>query len=211
MSSLNLLRIFDSVFLVAMASWLGSLLFLSFGVAPKISQALPPDQASSLVRSLFRRCYTWGAISGAIALPAVVCGPLAVPELRGPVVGLRAGLILAGILAMFYCANVLIPALDAFHGAPPDQADRAERQENRLVVLNSLVMVVGVGLLVAHAYRRPPATSGIREPTPEERRLEYERHNRAMNETNRATMRRYMKDMNFDPSAPAPPAPASDK
>lgn len=211
MSSLNLLRVFDSVFLVAMASWVGSLMFLAFGVSPGVSRALPPEQASRLLRSLFRRCYTWGAVSGAIALPAVVCGPLAVPELRGPAVGLRAGLILAGILAMFYSANILTPALAAAREAEPDQGDRAERLESRRAAINSLVLVVGVGLLVAHAYRPAPATTGIKEPTPEDLRQEYERRNRAMNEKNRATMRQYMKEMDFDPSASLPTKPAPEK
>ncbi len=183
MKAITLLHTFDSVYLVAMAAWTGSILFFSFGVAPVIFKVLKPDAAAAFVRALFPRYYAWGAISGAIALPALVCGPLAVPELRGPAIGIQAALILASLLAMLYCGNVLTPAINQARDAGPEQQSRFERLHQRSVTLNSLVLVIGIGLIVAHAYRPTPRTQGIVEPSPEvtyrEREFQNMRQNQA--------------------------------
>ena len=65
-----LMTVFDSIFLIAMTAWVGSVLFFSFGVAPIIFKTLGPEAGGRFVRALFPRYYMWGAISGAIALPS---------------------------------------------------------------------------------------------------------------------------------------------
>ena len=84
MNAPGLLVLFDPAYLLALAAWIGAILFFSFGVAPIIFKVLAPEQAAKFVRALFPRYYAWGATCGAIALPAFLGAPLSFPEFRGP-------------------------------------------------------------------------------------------------------------------------------
>ena len=112
-----LMVLFDSIYLIALTAWVGSILFVSFAVAPIIFKTLGPEAGGRFVRALFPRYYMWGAISGALALPCVVQVPLSFPEYRGPWVGVQALAIMAGILIMLYAGNVLTPAINAARDA----------------------------------------------------------------------------------------------
>jgi uncharacterized membrane protein len=164
-----LLVIFDAVYLLALAVWVGSILFFSFAVAPVIFRVLGAEVGGRFVRALFPRYYAWGATAGAIALPAFLGVPLSFPEYRGPWVAVQGLLILAGTLIMLYCGNVLTPAINAARNADPAAQERFERLHRRSVWLNGLVLVIGLALLTAHAARPAPRTRGIIEPTPQER------------------------------------------
>jgi hypothetical protein len=169
-----LLPMFDAVYLLALASWVGSVLFFSFGVAPVIFRVLGKESGGRFVRVLFPRYYAWGVVSGAIALPAFAAVPMAFPEYRGPWVGVQAGLILAGILIFLYCGNSLTPAINAARDEGPEGAERFDRLHKRSVQLNAAALLLGVVLLGVHATRRPPRTRGIEELTPQQA-LEYDR------------------------------------
>lgn len=166
MNALELLALFDAVYLLAMTAWVGSILFVTFGVAPIIFKVLPADHAGRFVRALFPRYYAWGASCGAIALAAFVCGRLGVPELRGAAVGVQAAALLGGTLLMLYGGNSLTPAINAARDAGPDAAPRFRRLHRRSVWLNGAMLVVGVALLIAFAVRPAPRTAGIVEPPP---------------------------------------------
>jgi hypothetical protein len=161
--------VFDSVYLIALTAWVGSVLFFSFGVAPIIFKVLGSEAGGRFVRALFPRYYAWGAISGAVALPAAVAVPLCFPELRGPAVGVQALVILAGTLIMLYAGNSLTPAINAARDEGPAGHDRFERLHRRSVRLNAVVLLLGLGLIVGYAARPRPTTAGIIEPTPQER------------------------------------------
>jgi hypothetical protein len=161
--------LFDSTYLIALTAWVGSILFFSFGVAPIIFGVLGPDAGGRFVRALFPRYYLWGAVSGAVALPSAVAVPLAFPELRGPWVGVQAMVILTATLLMLYAGNSLTPAINAARDEGPAGRDRFERLHRRSVRLNAVVLVLGLGLLVAFAARPRPATRGIVEKNPAER------------------------------------------
>jgi hypothetical protein len=161
--------VFDSVYLVALTAWVGSILFFSFAVAPVIFKVLGAEAGGRFVRALFPRYYLWGAISGAVALPATVAVPLCYPELRGPWVGVRALVIIAGILTMLYAGNSLTPAINAARDAGPAGRERFDRLHRRSVRLNALVLLMGLSLLVAFAARPAPRTAGIVEPSPADR------------------------------------------
>lgn len=169
MTARSLLVVFDSIYLFALAAWVGSVLFVSFGVAPVIFKVLGPEAGGRFVRVLFPRYYQWGAVCGAIALPAAVAVPLCFPELRGPWVGVQALAIIAATLVMLYAGNALTPAINAARDAGPPGEARFERLHRRSVRLNGLVLLLGLGLLLGFAARRPPQTQGILEPTPVER------------------------------------------
>jgi hypothetical protein len=170
----TLLAIFDSVYLIAMAGWVGSILFFSFAVAPVIFRVLGAEAGGRFVRALFPKYYAWGVVCGAIALPAFVAAPLAFPEYKGYGVGVQAMLILAGILIFLYCGNSLTPAINAARDEGPAGAERFDRLHKRSVRLNAVTLLLGLVLIVSHATRRPTTTEGIREMTIPER-IEYER------------------------------------
>jgi hypothetical protein len=177
-----LLGLFDSVYLIALAAWVGSLLFFSFGVAPILFKVLGAEAGGRFVRALFPRYYLWGAIAGAIALPAYLGVPLSFPEFRGPHVAVEALGIVAGTLIMLYGGNSLAPAISAARDAGPAGQARFDRLHRRSVRLNALVMVLGLALLVAFANRPKPRTAGIVEMTPVERARYDARIERAMKE-----------------------------
>ncbi len=166
MSARFLLTIFDSVYLLALAAWLGSILFLSFAVIPVIFLSLDGKSAGQFVRALFPRYYAWGATSGAVALAAYVAGVLCFPEFRGPRVGIQAMLILGSTLVMLYSGNSLTPAINAAQDQGPSQKALFRRLHSRSVYLNIVVMLVAVGLIILHASRPAPRTFGIIEPEP---------------------------------------------
>jgi len=161
-----LLAIFDSVYLIALTAWVGSILFFSFGVAPIIFRVLGAESGGKFVRALFPRYYLWGVICCAVALPALICGALSFPELRGPMIGVQAALIVASLLIMLYCGNTLTPAINAARDEGPASAERFDRLHRRSVHLNVVVLAIGLGLLVGFATRKAPKTSGIVEPSP---------------------------------------------
>lgn len=176
MNARFLLAFFDSVYGLALTVWVGSNLFFAFGVAPIVAQVLGPEASAKLARVLYPRYYTWGAIAGAIALPAYLGVPLSFQEFRGPVVALQSFLIVAGTLLMLYAANSLTPALDAAREAGPAGKVLHDRLHRRAVGLNLVVLGIGVILLLALVNRPAPKTAGIIEPTPLERvRSDYER------------------------------------
>jgi hypothetical protein len=164
-----LLAVFDSVYLIALASWVGSTLFFSFGVAPIMFKEPAADAAGRLVRALYPRYYLWGAISGAVALPAFVAGPLCYHEYRGAMVGVQALAMIGCILVMLHGGNSLATAMNLARDGGASGLQRFQRLHRRAVRLNALVMVVGLVLLVAFATRPAPRTSGIIELSPEER------------------------------------------
>jgi hypothetical protein len=169
MSSRTLLAIFDSAYVIALSTWVGSILFFSFGVAPVIFSVLGEATGGKFVRAVFPRYYLWGAIAGAIALPAFVAGPLCYHEYRGPMIGVQALVIVTCILCMLYGGNSLTPAINHARDAGPSGRDRLNRLHRRAIVLNGLVLLAGIGLLIAFAARQAPHTSGIVELTPAER------------------------------------------
>jgi hypothetical protein len=168
MSAHFLLAVFDSVYVLALTAWVGSILFFSFAVAPIVFSALGEQTGGGFLRAIFPRYYLWGAIAGAIALPAFVAGPLCFPEFRGPMVGIQAMAILAGVLAMLYAGNALTPEINAARDAGPAGRLRFQQLHRRAVRLNAAVLFVGLALLVAFAIRRSPTRSGLVELTPAE-------------------------------------------
>jgi uncharacterized membrane protein len=168
-SARHLLAVFDSVYVLALSAWLGSILFFSFCVAPLVFRVLGSEAAGRFLRALFPRYYRWGAISGSIALPAYVAGPLCVPEYRGPMVGASAMAIVASTLVMFYAANSLVPQINQARDAGPTGHDRFQQLHRRSVRLNSIVLCILLALLVAFVNRPAPRTEGIVEMTPAQR------------------------------------------
>jgi hypothetical protein len=64
---------------------------------------------------------------------------------------------------------VLTPAINAARDEGAAGDARFGRLHQRSVYLNTLVLILGVGLLVAFAARMRPVSQGIIEPTPADR------------------------------------------
>ncbi len=105
MSARFLMALFDSIYVIALAAWIGSALFLSLGLIPLIVKQLGPEPAEKLVRALLPRYCVWGAICGALALSSMVAVPLCYPEYRGVKVGVQALAIISCILITLYVGN----------------------------------------------------------------------------------------------------------
>jgi hypothetical protein len=163
----HLLLMFDIAYLIALSAWVGAVLFFLFGVAPLLFRVLGAEAGGRFVRALLPRYYAWGVVCGAIALPAFVGAPLTFPEYKGVYVGLQAFLILACILIFLYGGNTLTPAIIAALDLGPEGSERFDRLQQRSVRLNIFVLVVGMGLLVAQAARRPPQNEGIKVRSPD--------------------------------------------
>jgi hypothetical protein len=163
-----LVGVFDSVYLVALAAWVGSILFFLFGLSPVLFKARSPEEAGKLEQVLYSRSFTWGSMACAIALPAFVAVPLCYPEYRGPAIAVGSLIILACALTMLYAANSLAPAMSAAREAGPAGRQRFQRLHVRSVLVSALSLAAGLGLLVAYANRPVPRTSGIRQLTPDE-------------------------------------------
>lgn len=161
MTTRLLLAIFDSVYLFALTGLVGSILFFSFAVAPIIFNVLGAESGAKFVRALFPRYYAWGVVCCAVALPALVCGPLSFPELRGPTIGLQAALIAVCLGTLLYCGNSLTPAINTARDAGPDQAERFDRLHKFSVRLNAAVLLIGLALLVGFAVRKGLRTDGL--------------------------------------------------
>ena len=168
MSARFLLGFFDSVYVIALATWVGGILFFSFGVAPIIFTVLGSENGSKFVRALFPTYYAWGATAGAIALPSFVAVPLCYPEYRGGSIAIQSMAILAGTLLMLYGGNSLTPAINAARDAGAEGRERFKKLHRRSVRLNGFVLVIGVGLLIGFANRPAPRSSGIQEWSPGE-------------------------------------------
>ena len=166
MTARHLLAIFDSVYLLALTGLVGSILFFSFVVAPAIFTVLGAEAGGKFVRALFPRYYAWGVVCCGIAMPALVCGSLGFPELRGPMIGVQSGLLGLGLAVQFYCGNTLTPAINAARDGGPATAPRFDRLHRRSVVLNGVVLLLGVALLIAFASRKGLRTDGIEERSP---------------------------------------------
>jgi hypothetical protein len=162
------MALFDSIYLITLAGWAGSALFLSFGVTPLILKHLPKQQAQELVSALLPRYGVWGAICGALALSSLVAVPLCYPEYRGAKVGVQALAIIGSILMALYAGNSVAPARSSGGVSSPLSHSRFLQLSWRAFVLNSLIAVTGIALLIAFATRAAPKTSGIVELTPEE-------------------------------------------
>jgi len=190
MTAQTLRATFDTVYLLALTAWIGSVLFFTAVVAPLGSKGLGPEAGGRFVRALLPRYYAWGTICGALALPALVCAALCFEELRGPAVGLQAAFVLAGTLIMLYSGNVLTPALNAARDLETEQHEKYERLHHRSVTLNSFVLIVGLGLLIAFANRPT-----IRVDWPEARRAasmrKYQQRYQENNRLNREFWRRH--------------------
>jgi hypothetical protein len=169
-SARSLLPIFDSIYLLVLSSWVGAVLCTLCVVRPIVLRVRDLNVRAHLDTALLSRYYTWGSTSAAIALPALLGGPICFPsELRGPWVGVQAIAIIAGAFMMLYGGNSLTPALRAAYAAGPgaEVEVRIARLHKRAVWTDGVVLAIGVGLLVGFVLRGAPRTQGLSDAPPQ--------------------------------------------
>jgi uncharacterized membrane protein len=192
-SSQLLIRFFDTVFLIALSSWIGAVTFFSFVVAPLIFRTLSPDQAARFVRMIFPRYYAWVALCASVALPSIVCAALLVPALRGPQIGIMCGFALISALLMLYCGNVLTPLINQARDQGAESRPRFEKLHKRSVVINLVVLLSGLALAFLFALRATPPPELLATPSQTEmieRNLElYERNMSRFRRTDRPELK----------------------
>ncbi|ADV63548.1 hypothetical protein Isop_2983 [Isosphaera pallida ATCC 43644] len=165
----NLILIFDAAASISAAVWLGTITFFSFGVAPVVFRTLEPASASTFLRAVFPVYYAFGLGASIVLLPALTCRGLALPEARGPLLGLQLVAVLAGIVIQLYCRESLTPAINQARDAGPQGEARFKHLHRRSVRLNVVVLIIALMATVLHGARPAPRTSGIEEFTPQER------------------------------------------
>jgi len=149
--------------LLALGTWVGSVVFFSFFTAPTLFGALPRDMAGRAVSAIFPRYYALGAACGAVALlTGLLLGA------RQPAFGrlLACELILLGSMTgiVLYAGRVVLPqaaqarlALPALEGTSAHDAAKArfDSLHQRSVLLNGTVLILGIASTVLVALQRP--------------------------------------------------------
>jgi hypothetical protein len=188
MGDLKMLPLFDCVYLLALATWIGSLAFWLFGVLPVLRRRLGGAELDRAERELAQRCCLWGTVSGALALGSLVYGSLSTPALRGPLVGGASILIIAASVAMFYVSNGVLPRLAKATAESPADPAVGGRMRQTVQFLLTLSLVIGLGLMAAHAFRDTLRPRQTLQPRSSE---EYRRFNDANARRNQSLWQEY--------------------
>jgi len=152
-----------TVHLLALGTWVGSVVFFSFFTAPTLFGALPRDMAGRAVSAIFPRYYALGAACGAVALlTGLLLGA------RQPAFGrlLACEIVLLGLMTgiVAYAGCVVLPeaaqarlALPAIEGTPAYDGAKARFDSlHRLsVLLNGAMLILGVASTALFALQRP--------------------------------------------------------
>jgi hypothetical protein len=142
------------LYLLALALWLGEIVFFSFVVAPAIFGVLGAARAGPVVAAIFPRYYAIGAAAAAVALG---CAALLGRRSGGGWWGGVFACLVVGLVATAWAGAVVHPraqrlrvAIEAAGGAPGE--DTAFRRAHRTAVaLNAAALVAGVAALGASA------------------------------------------------------------
>lgn len=139
---------------LALAVWVGAIVFQSAVVAPSVFSTLAADDAGTLLRGLFPRFFRAGLVCGAGML-------LGIGLIFGA--GARGGLIVpfavttALMIALQFSAGRMVPAINAARDAGEAGRRRFGRLHGINVLLTIAVLVLGIGLLAAIALAVPLA------------------------------------------------------
>ena len=100
------------VFALAIGTWFGALVLLSFVVTPVVHRTFAPRDARRLLRPLFPRCYLLGVGCGFVALATVLLGRPTLPQSEA----LRLSLPTAAGMACMIAGLWLFPRLRDLDG-----------------------------------------------------------------------------------------------
>ncbi|HEY6419569.1 MAG TPA: DUF4149 domain-containing protein [Candidatus Binataceae bacterium] len=143
------------VYLLAVACWLGSVVFFSFFTAPIVFTRLPIAEAGKVVGGIFPLYYALGYGAGAIAVASAIYFATA----RGPRLwwGAAAFALAIALALTLYAGVVVRPRVDQIRTVAeeqnPDPARKAEfdHLHHLSVVLNGAVLMLNLAALAATA------------------------------------------------------------
>jgi hypothetical protein len=143
------------VYLLAVACWLGSVVFFSFFTAPIVFTRLPIAEAGKVVGGIFPLYYALGYGAGAIAVASAIYFATA----RGPRLwwGAAAFALAIALALTLYAGVVVRPRVDQIRTVAeeqnPDPARKAEfdHLHHLSVVLNGAVLILNLAALAATA------------------------------------------------------------
>lgn len=149
---------------VALALWVGAVVFFSLVTAPSLFAALPRDMAARATAAIFPRYYLFGWGCGGVAIAALLLQALQEGGFGRRSVALL--VLLATMLgASVYAGRVILPRASAARLALADPSRASEhaaaralfdRLHRRSVGLNGAVLLLGLGALCLAAL--PPRT-----------------------------------------------------
>ena len=175
MSAPFLLAVFDSVYILALTAWVGSILFLSFGVAPIIFSTLGEEAGGKFVRAplptiLRLGCDIRGDRLAGLYVRAPELPGVSWADGRGPGAGA------AGRHADHALRGELADPGDQCRARrrPRRSGARFARLHRRSVRLNVVALGIGVGLLLAFVNRPRPDVGNRRTVASRTRRAAYE-------------------------------------
>ncbi len=152
------------VHLLALALWIGSVVFFSLVAAPSLFGALPRDLAGRAVSAIFPRYYAFGAVCGLVAiLTGLLLGAREPSWGRLFLIRLLLLAVMTGIV--LYSGRVVLPqasqaraALSEAQGSPglDDALARFAVLHRRSVRLNGTVLLLGVVAFALAAAQPPP-------------------------------------------------------
>lgn len=140
------------VFSLALAVWLGTVVFLSFVVAPTVFGAFPREEAGRVMGTIFPRYYMLQAVTGTIALAASALLWMRMSPRPWRTVTIATALMLT---AAVYAGAVIQPQTQVLriqlHTTDPsaDTQSRFDTLHRRAVQLNSAVLLLGIGCIAA--------------------------------------------------------------
>jgi hypothetical protein len=141
-----------SVYLIAIACWLGGIVFFSFFTTRIVFASLPRPEAGVAIRALFPQYYMLGYIAGTISLVAAVyITAVWTPRLWW---GFTTFVLAIALGLTFYAGTVIRPRVESIRGvteeANPDPARKAEfdKLHRMSVILNGAVLLLNLAAVV---------------------------------------------------------------
>ena len=144
-----------SIYLIALACWLGGIVFFSFFTTRIVFASLPRPEAGVAIRALFPQYYMLGYVAGIVSLVlAIYITSVWTPRLWWGVTTL----VLAIALGMtFYAGTIIRPRVEAIRSvteeANPDPVRKAEfdKLHRESVMLNGAVLLLNIAAIVGTA------------------------------------------------------------
>jgi Domain of unknown function (DUF4149) len=144
-----------SVYLIAIACWLGGIVFFSFFTTRIVFASLPRPEAGVAIRALFPQYYMLGYIAGTISLVlAIYITAVWTPRLWW---GFTTFVLAVALGLTFYAGTVIRPRVEAIRSvteeANPDPVRKAEfdKLHRMSVMLNGAVLLLNIAAVVGTA------------------------------------------------------------
>jgi len=144
-----------SIYLIALACWLGGIVFFSFFTTRIVFASLPRAEAGVAIRALFPQYYMLGYVAGTVSLVLAIY----ITAVRTPRVwwgGTTLALAIALVLT-FYAGTIIRPRVEAIRSVTeetnPDPVRKAEfdKLHRMSVMLNGAVLLLNIAAIVGTA------------------------------------------------------------